>query len=149
MRALYIAAGQMPEIIDMRYAEKTLGDLVEVQQPFFDEDICMASLLDREGMPGKVAILDEDLYEMETLTGPLVFYRSDADDLSDEDMRTIESHIRCYVNSQAEESIDKNWASEESDDAPDNEEFSHIRIVDGYTFGEMLRNERTEEQKYF
>lgn len=147
MRALYIAAGQMPEIIDMHYAEQTLGDLVEVQQPFFDEEICVAALLDREGMPGKVEILDEDLYELEVLTGPIVIFRSDANDLTKEDLATVESHIRCYEDSQADEMND--WNSEETDDKPDDEEFSHIRIVDGYTFGEMLRNERTEEQKYF
>lgn len=149
MKALYIAAGKMPKIIDMRYAEKTLGDLVEVQQPFFDEDICVAALLDRGEMPGKVAILDEDLYELEVLNGPVVIYRADADDLTKEDMETIMQHIRCYEDTEAEEACGSDWPFDGDDDGPDDEDFSHIRIVDGYTFEEMLRNERTEEQKYF
>lgn len=150
MKALYIAPGRFPEEIETNDAERTLGDRVDMLHPFLDENLCVAALLDRDDFPVNMTLLDEDLYELEEIRGAVLIYREDEEDLTEEDMDFIESHIRCYESStpyeEEEEAIPDD--DEEPEDGPDDESFSPTHIVDGFTFGEMLQNERTEEQKF-
>lgn len=149
MKALYIVPGVFPEKIETNDAERTLGDRVDMLHPFLDENLCVAALLDRDDLPTCMALLDEDLYELDELRGPVLIFREDEEDLTEEDLDFIESHIRCYECCTPYEEITGIDEPDEDADGPDDESFSPTHIVDGFTFGEMLRNERTDEQKYF
>lgn len=148
MKALYITPGRFPEEIEATDAEKILGDRVEMIYPFLNDNIYVAALLDRDELPVSMTLLDEDLYEMEELRGPILILREDEEDLREEDLDFVESHIRCYESDVPYQEIGT-LDEEEPDDCPDDESFSPTHIVDGITFGEMLRNERTDEQKIF
>lgn len=150
MKALYIAPGRFPEEIEINDAERTLGDRVDMLHPFLDDNICVAALLDRDDFPVNMTLLDEDLYELEKIRGAVVIYREDEENLTEDDLDFIESHIRCYESDTLyEEEADISDDDEEPEDGPDDESFSPIHIVDGAAFKEMLRNEKKEEKKYF
>lgn len=144
MKALYFVPGKRPEEIDMEDMERVLKGRADYLYPFLDDNICVAARLFREEMPQTAVLLDEDGYELDELTGPLVIFREDGEDLSEENMDFIEMHIRCY---EGGEPFDGDFPSDDED--PENEGFNPTRIVDTETFEDMLRNERTEEQKYF
>lgn len=154
MSGLYIVPGNKPEEVEFSSAEKVLGDAVDLLYPFLDENIAVAVLLDQDDQPENMALLDEDLYELEVLKGPVLIFREDEEDLTEEDLDFIQKHIRCRQHHE-EHSYERDGSAgdwnvdEEDSDDPDDESFSPIHIVDGATFGEMLRNERTDEQKYF